>query len=485
MHNPQPDPTVFIWFRNDLRLADNQALTAACEHARAVNAKVKAVYLVTPEQWRLHDVGARQLDFIRRHLHELARALARLGVEFELWQCARYRDIASLWQQQLLQQHGIAIYAGREPEFNEICRDQQLLDVGVPLRLTDEHCLLPPLSVLNQSGDMYRVFTPFSRRWREQARCFAIVPLPAPTPIATALDNVQLETTQARIEQLFQPLINDVDTSSWPAGEGEAQRRLQQFIDNGVSDYQQLRDFPAVAATSSLSPYLTLGVISPRQCFAALLARFPEVLNDDTSPGRSWLTELIWREFYRHLLVAFPHLSKGANFNPLADNVIWRNHPQEFAAWCAGKTGYPIVDAAMRQLNSSGWMHNRLRMIVASFLSKHLLVDWRWGEQYFRQQLLDGDLAANNGGWQWSAGTGCNAQPWFRIFNPISQSEKFDADGRFIRHWLPELASTPLAELHRPNPARNLFNSDYPAPIVDHQAARERALKVLAVLKKA
>lgn len=485
MGNSRSDTTVFMWFRNDLRLTDNQALTAACEQARALNAKVKAVYLVTPEQWRLHDVGVRQLDFIRRHLHLLARSLALLGVEFELWHCARYRDVASLWQQQLQQQHGVAIHAGKEPEFNEICRDQQLLEQGLPLYLTDEHCLLAPLHVLNQTDEMYRVFTPFSRRWREQARRFAIVPLPAPTPIATALNDAQLETTLARIEQLFQPLTNEADTRAWAAGEGEAKRRLQQFIRDDVSDYQQQRDFPALAATSSLSPYLTLGVLSPRQCFAALLARFPEVLNDDTSPGRCWLTELIWREFYRHLLVAFPQLSKGGNFNPLADAIVWRNHPAEFAAWCAGKTGYPIVDAAMRQLNNSGWMHNRLRMIVASFLSKHLLIDWRWGEQYFRQQLLDGDLAANNGGWQWSAGTGCDAQPWFRIFNPISQSEKFDADGSFIRHWLPELAAIPLAELHRPQAGNRLVGKHYPAPIVEHSAARVRALTALAVLKKA
>ncbi|MDF0533896.1 deoxyribodipyrimidine photo-lyase [Shewanella sp. A32] len=485
MTSPDTKPTVFIWFRNDLRVTDNQALSAACEHAKTVNANIQAVYIVTPAQWQAHDVGSRQLDFIRRHLQLVARALASLGIELTVWQCQHFADIPALWQRQLSSRNIVAIYAGREPELNEIRRDQAMLNHGLPLQLTNEHCLLAPGSVLTKSGEMYRVFTPFFRRWREIAQQYPVVPLGPPAPVGPAIADVNIESLLDTINRYFLPLIKSDNHYQWPAGEGEAQRRLQHFVFTAVSDYQQQRDFPALDGTSSLSPYLTLGVLSPRQCFAALLARFPAALADDTSPGRCWLSELVWREFYRHLLVAFPVLSMGGNFNPLADGIVWRNHPQEFSAWCEGRTGYPIVDAAMRQLNNTGWMHNRLRMVVASFLSKHLLIDWRWGERYFRQQLLDGDLAANNGGWQWSAGTGCDAQPWFRIFNPISQSEKFDADGSFIRHWLPELRHWPLAQLHRPVPEKSLFTGDYPAPIVEHSSARQRALSALAILKKA
>jgi deoxyribodipyrimidine photo-lyase len=220
---------------------------------------------------------------------------------------------------------------------------------------------------------------------------------------------------------------------------------------------------------------------------------YPDALINEASPAKTWLNELIWREFYRHLLVAFPRLSRGQNFNLLGKNIQWRNDADEFSAWCKGQTGYPIVDAAMRQLNQTGWMHNRLRMVVASFLTKHLLIDWRWGEKYFRQHLIDGDLAANNGGWQWSAGTGCDAQPYFRVFNPMAQSSKFDPDASFIKQYVPEVANWPLKTIHQPQsvansvPSASLFDQaqpEYPSPIVEHAMARKRAIEVLSSLKK-
>ncbi|MFQ6372225.1 deoxyribodipyrimidine photo-lyase [Shewanella sp. YIC-542] len=476
-------PTVFMWFRKDLRLYDNQALTQACGRARALGGRVTAVYTVTPNQWQRHDMGLRQLDFIRRQLHTLAKDLAALGIELQLWHCPLFKEMGALWQQQLIRQQGVAIYAGQEAEIDERRRDESLLAQGLPLTLTHEHCLLPPGQVLTQNGDMYRVFTPFMRRWCQQAAAMVVRPLPAPAAVAAALPSAQLAGIHALIDRHFLPLTQKADSSYWPVGEDAAHQRLEAFTRHQLYDYPQQRDFPALAGCSGLSPYLTLGILSPRQCFAALLLHYPEVLYGVHSPGRSWLAELIWREFYRHLLVAFPRLGMGKNFNPLADGIIWRNNKEEFAAWCHGRTGYPIVDAAMRQLHHTGWMHNRLRMIVASFLSKHLLVDWRWGERYFRQQLLDGDLAANNGGWQWSAGTGCDAQPWFRIFNPMSQSEKFDGQGHFIRRWLPELQEWSLADLHRPAAGKR-STAGYPPPLVEHGFARQRALAALAVLKK-
>lgn len=474
----QQQKTVFIWFRQDLRITDNQALTAAVKMARQQRLPLKAVYIATPVQWQRHDVGPRQLDFMQRHLRCLQQALAMLGIELSLWCCDTFEDVLPLWQQQLEQQRAVAIFSGREPEINEQRRDQQLLDAGLPLNLTDEHCLLAPGSVRNQSGEMYRVFTPFFKRWREMASRKAFVPLPPPAPLASAISVPAPITLPVALG----------NSESWRAGEGEAKQRLQQFVLQAAEDYAQQRDFPAIDGTSSLSPYLALGVLSPRQCLVTLLATFPEAIVDDTSPARTWLAELVWREFYRHLLVAFPHLCMGVSFNPLGSDIQWRQADEDFAAWCEGRTGYPIVDAAMRQLNQIGWMHNRLRMIVASFLTKHLLIDWRRGERWFRRQLLDGDLAANNGGWQWSAGTGCDAQPYFRIFNPMTQSEKFDPDASFIKRYVPEVADWSLKQIHHPEQRSHaqLFTvSDYPLPIVEHSAARARALDRLSVLKKA
>lgn len=474
-----------MWFRQDLRLADNQALSAACDWARENGVALKAIYIATPTQWQRHDVAPIQLDFIERHINLLAQGLASLGITFELIQLDTFADVPAFIRDYCQQQGISRVFAGSEPEINEQQRDQACIQAGIPLVLSEEHCLLKPGTVLNLSGDMYKVFTPFSRKWREIAARHAILPLPVPAPLGPVLAEPK--------PHLFNN-VTKVSSELWAAGEGQAKRILSAFIQQKVQDYKQDRDFPAIDGTSSISPYLAIGVVSPRQCIAALLHDFPEVIVDDTSPARTWLNELTWREFYRHLLVAFPDLSKNHNFNRQADHVQWRNNPQEFAAWCEGRTGYPIVDAAMRQLNQTGWMHNRLRMVVASFLTKHLLIDWRWGERYFRQKLIDGDLAANNGGWQWSAGCGCDAQPYFRIFNPMSQSEKFDPDGSFIRKYLPELASWGIKQLHQPSTAQTpsffeqpLFNTKtaYPSAIVEHSAARSRALTVLGVLKKA
>ena len=223
---------------------------------------------------------------------------------------------------------------------------------------------------------------------------------------------------------------------------------VNRFISDKLADYQEYRDFPAIKGTSGLSPYLALGIVSAKQLLAQVQLHFPEVLENPSKAEFCWVNEIIWREFYRHLIVAYPKLCMGFNFNDKYDAVAWREDDSQFQAWCQGKTGYPIVDAAMRQLNKTGWMHNRLRMIVASFLTKHLLIDWRKGEHYFMSKLIDGDLASNNGGWQWAASTGCDAQPYFRVFNPITQSERFDPDGTFIRTYVPELKDVPAKHIH-------------------------------------
>ncbi|MGX9462312.1 deoxyribodipyrimidine photo-lyase [Shewanella sp. A14] len=469
-----------MWFRQDLRVADNPALFAACEFAKQHQGHVKAVYFVTPAQWAQHDVAPIQIDFIQRHVNLLAQSLAALGIALDVLHVELFDDIEPELTHYIAKYDIAAIFAGSEPEINERRRDSALIDGGMPLTVIDQDCVLAAGQVQNLSGDMYKVFTPFAKKWKSIASQKAIVPLAVPAPVAAAL------TSPPHIK--FG--CDKTNSEHWAAGEGAAKRVLDQFLATQVADYQSERDFPALEGTSRLSPFLAIGVISSRQCVSAILARYPEALVDDTCPAKTWLNELIWREFYRHLLVAFPRLSMAHNFNELGKGIAWRNNPNEFKAWCEGKTGYPIVDAAMRQLNQTGWMHNRLRMVVASFLTKHLLVDWRWGERYFRQKLIDGDLAANNGGWQWSAGTGCDAQPYFRVFNPMTQSSKFDPDASFIKRFIPEITVWSLTEIHQPKTVNvnDLFahtnNQAYPAPIVEHKMARLRAIEILSALKR-
>jgi deoxyribodipyrimidine photo-lyase len=465
-----------VWFRSDLRVQDNQTLVAACEHAVGEGRLVRAIFIVTPKQWQWHDVAPIQLDFIERQLNQLALELASLGIPLDVCHLDTFEQIPAYLQQYVKQWQVDSVFASSEPEFNECQRDLAVA-AKVHLTLYQQHCLLAPLSVRNLAGKMYKVFTPFAKKWREIARAKPIHTLAPPSAIAAPL--IVTEQIQFKCEK--------VCSNAWPIGEDAALAQLREFALTKAADYKASRDFPAIDGTSQISPYLAIGMLSSRQCIVAILSHYPDVFVHDESPGRCWLNEIIWREFYRHLLVAFPRLSKAQSFNRLADNIVWRNNTTEFKAWCDGRTGYPLVDAAMRQLNQTGWMHNRLRMVVASFLTKHLLIDWRWGERYFRQKLIDGDLAANNGGWQWSAGTGCDAQPYFRIFNPISQCEKFDPTGEFTRNYLPELESVDLKLIHKlkiPTQAQLFTGNGYICPIVEHKLARQRALIELAVMKR-
>jgi deoxyribodipyrimidine photo-lyase len=276
----------------------------------------------------------------------------------------------------------------------------------------------------------------------------------------------------------------DFDAAFFLAQEKRAIAQLRQFCQQAASDYEQQRDYPAIEGTSRLSASLATGGLSPRQCLNRLLVEQPKAL--EGGAGSVWLNELIWREFYRHLMTWYPALCRYQPFIRWTDRVQWQNNAAHLQAWQTGNTGYPIVDAAMRQLNATGWMHNRLRMITASFLVKDLLIDWRKGEQYFMSQLIDGDLAANNGGWQWAASTGTDAAPYFRIFNPTTQGEKFDRDGEFIRRWVPELHEVPGKAIHDPWTwaEKVQVTLDYPRPIVDHKQARLATLAAYEAARK-
>ncbi|MGL4207085.1 MAG: cryptochrome/photolyase family protein, partial [Aeromonadaceae bacterium] len=327
--------------------------------------------------------------------------------------------------------------------------------------------------ITTAAGTLFQVFTPFSRAWlaRLSQQGFGMA-APIEPQNRPAMPNVEWRPISLNYPKL--------PCEGWPASEKAIRQRLWLFAQHKLTGYGEKRDFPALAATSEISPYLAMGALSVRQCLAAIEAALGQLPLAQGAPGFAWLNELIWREFYQHLMALEPRLAKGEPFKRQMAHLAWRQDEALFAAWCGGQTGYPIVDAAMRCLAQTGWLHNRLRMIVASFLCKDLQLPWWWGERYFMQQLLDGELAANNGGWQWSAGTGADAAPWFRIFNPTTQGQKFDPQGEFIRTYLPELAQVPLKQLHAPHAwlvAQGQADR-YPAPIVDHAVARQITLSL-------
>jgi deoxyribodipyrimidine photo-lyase len=458
--------TALWWIRRDLRLSDNQALAAALGQAE----QVLPVFVIDPELLSSPYVGEKRLGFLYDGLRALEDDLHERGSQLVL---RRGDPIQVLTE--LCREAGVeAIFA--EVDYSPYARrrDQRAARV-LPIHFTGGLTVHPPDAIVKADGAPYTVFTPFSKAWL--ARAWPGEPLPAPSRIPTPC-GIQGEGIPA------DPRLPE--RIPFRAGEREAQRRLAAFTEKTISLYRENRNRMDLAGTSGLSPYLRFGMLSARQAVSA--ARQAEAQAADGGSRRSaeaWLNELIWREFYIAILYHFPYARQTA-FRPALRDIPWVNDPEDFAAWAQGCTGYPIVDAAMRQLLDTGWMHNRARMISASFLTKDLLVDWRWGERRFMQHLIDGDPAANNGGWQWTAGTGTDAAPYFRVFNPVLQGLKFDPDGAYIRKFVPELANAPGEFIHTPwkmpldlqKQVGCLIGRDYPAPIVDHRLARERMLLV-------
>lgn len=468
-----------LWFRNDLRIHDNPALLYFIEQLKKANTQGHAVFFITPKQWQQHDVAAIKIDFILRHVAFLKEQLLSLGIALQVIDVDDFEAQISFFTDLTKQTPALNVIANSEVEYNEQQRDIALVKQGVDLKLFEADVIVPKGKLLNQSGTMFKVFTPFKKAWLTYVKQFGFQYLNK-LVLSDEVNNINtigashsaVPDQSVDIEQYVNQRSNN-----WPLADVVEQSVIPNFISDKLEDYQDYRDIPSIKGTSGLSPYLAIGAISPRYLLTLLINNNPDILNSYDNKNFTWLNEIIWREFYRHLLFHFPKLCKHKSFNEKYQATRWHNNPELFKAWCEGKTGYPIVDAAMLQLNQTGWMHNRLRMIVASFLTKHLLVDWRWGEKYFMENLIDGDLAANNGGWQWAASTGCDAQPYFRIFNPIRQSERFDPDGTFIRKYLSELAEIPAKEIHFPHTylAKNNLTCYWPA-VVEHKKARELAL---------
>ena len=463
-------PSVALWWiRRDLRLSDNQPLAAA----QAQAGQVVPVFVLDPALWKSPQASEKRLAFLLGGLRQLDADLRARGSRLIVRQGRPRRELAALMAETGADQ----IFAEQDHSRYARQRDAEVAR-HLPLRLISSLTVHPPAAVLKADGTPYTVFTPFSRAWKALGLPSLHLVLPAPERIQTPTD---VRSDAIPGEPRLPPAVPFVP------GEAEAQRRLSLFVDQddpAIYRYGEGRNRIDEEGTSRLSPYLRFGMLSARQVAVAAYSAVESAPNPSAQASAgAWLNEIIWREFYISILYHFPDVLKQAFRAGLRD-IQWRNDEREFAAWCAGRTGYPVVDAAMRQLNETGWMHNRARMIVASFLVKDLLTDWRWGEQWFMRHLVDGDPAANNGGWQWTAGVGTDAAPYFRIFNPVLQGAKFDPQGGCVRRWVPELANVPDRFIHRPwdmpsdvqRASGCIIGQDYPAPIVDHALARERAL---------
>lgn len=468
-------PATIVWFRSDLRLADNAALLAAVERA----GPVLPVFIWSPEAKSDRAPGGASRWWLHHSLAALGGRLQERGSRLIIRQ-GRALDVI----RQLSRETGATAVLWNdcyEPAvFQSDSRIKAALGSdGIEAESTSGALLYEPWAIQNNAARPYRVFTPF---WKA---CLATGSPPAPLPSVDKLPAPRIWPASSALEAL--PLLPPKDWAgglreAWNPGERGAWANLVSFMATGLADYDRLRNFPAHAGTSRLSPHLHFGEISPRQVWHACLKN--AVRESYRSPQRSqFFAELGWREFAHHLLFHFPETT-NASFRHEFSNFPWHENAEFLCAWQRGQTGYPIVDAGMRQLWATGWMHNRVRMVVGSFLVKDLLIDWRRGAEWFRDTLVDADLANNTLGWQWVAGCGADAAPYFRVFSPVAQGEKFDPQGDYVRRWVPELAGLPAKWIHKPFDAPSAILREagvdlgrtYPAPLVSHAAARLVAL---------
>ena len=466
--------SVIHWFRRDLRITDNSALNAAS----ALSDQVVPVYVVS--DWRANHrwTGSNRQSFLCGCLASLAQSLKEIGGSLVI----RQGDAVEALEALALESRAEAIFFNRDPDpfGREIERRIQKMAAshGIAVHAVKDVCVHERDDVLTGAGESYRVFTPYSKAWAK---------LPRPL-VAGRLKSLR---TPGGIKSLPLPTIRSWALKSPPSsipgivepGERAARARMDELLANRLAGYGAGRDLPAAGATSRLSQDLRFGLLSIRELIQACEARSENLPAPGRDSAGKFLSELIWREFYMQILWHFPEVL-DSEFNPVFRGMEWPGRTANFARWCAGDTGFPIVDAAMRELNATGFMHNRARMISAMFLTKDLHLDWRLGESYFMQKLVDGEIASNNGGWQWSAGTGADAAPYFRIQNPWAQTKRYDPQAAYIKAWLPELQDVAPERLcQQPAPGCRLAKN-YPAPVVDHAAAREVTLDLFAGVRR-
>ncbi|MBC7429190.1 MAG: deoxyribodipyrimidine photo-lyase [Bacteriovorax sp.] len=465
------------WIRRDLRLHDHYALREALNSASECLVAFIFDELILD---KLHNKNDPRVTFIFDSLKEIEHELQKHGSSLIVRFGNPIEEIPKLVAEYkidaLFFNHDYEPYAKkRDDEVEKILRSK-----NVEVFHYKDHVFFEKKEILNGSGEIYKVFTPYKNKWLET---FRSQDEHIPDYKCSLKKLSPLKNSKNIIDHDWMTEINFLETPCiLKGGSIEAMKRLHHFKEF-ISNYKEARDIPALEQTSNLSSYIRMGNLSIRDMIRLAVEK-------DNVGYNTWLSEIVWRDFYQMILDAFPHVDKKS-FRPEYDNIKWLGRMTDFESWCDGQTGYPLVDSAMRCLNTTGMMHNRLRMVVASFLTKTLLIDWRLGEKYFAEKLLDYDMAANNGGWQWSASTGVDAQPYFRIFNPYNQSEKFDPKGIYIREWCPELANFSSKSIHSPHDtemeeqlaAGCFIGRDYPHPIVGYKQQRDRALSMYKAVK--
>lgn len=491
-------PSALVWFRRDLRCDDHTAL----HHALTTHARVIGVFIFDREILdALPHPADRRVEFIWHSIQELKQHLSEMGGDLLVFHASAAQAIPTIARALKVK----TVLTHRDYEPTAIARDQRvaaaLSETGIAFADFKDTCIFEKDEVLTQAGGRFSVFTPYKNAWLKRLTPQHLQEQPV-LPHASAFSRADAAQRQALSDAmghdgLTMPELGAMGFESTnlselkiQAGQSGAQATLDAFLSR-MDAYKRTRDFPAVKGVSYLSVHMRFGTLSIRQAARLAWSLFQSTGSEG---AMGWLNELIWRDFYFQILFHNPRVVERA-FKAEYDQIVWDTDAKAqalYTRWCEGQTGYPLVDAAMRQLKQTGWMHNRLRMVVASFLTKDLGLDWRWGEKWFADNLNDFDLSANNGGWQWASSSGCDAQPYFRIFNPVSQSEKFDPDGKFIQRYCPELAKLPKRLIHAPWEAPPMelqmagvqLGQNYPRPCVDHAVAREKTLARYAVVKK-
>ena len=458
-----------VWFRSDLRIDDNPALNAALSSCD----EVLAIYIFSQSQWEIHNESNIKQEFLFKNLTELKASLENLNIPLIAINADSYQTLPQDLSSFVVEQKIDHVFCNNEFGFNERVRDQNSKELlkknNIKFSSFNDQVIYDPGFLKTGQGKPFSVFTPFKRRWVENFDMnfleleFSFKKLKNTSPIQSDLSVLKfIKTHSANIDL-------------WPAGEIAAQEKLKNFLQSKAQLYSESRNSPIIDGTSRISPYLALGILSPKRCILEGL----KLNNFEFTSGNKgickWIDEIVWREFYRNIMHSFAKVSKNQPFQDYTNSIQWRFSSEELEAFHAGKTGFPIVDAGIRQMLAEGWMHNRLRMVVAMFFTKNMLHDWRLGEAYFMQNLIDGDFASNNGGWQWSSSTGTDAAPYFRIFNPVTQSTNFDKEGLFIKKYVPELKDLDKSVIHDP-PKEHRKYCGYPDQILDLKTSRLRAI---------
>ena len=466
-----------VWFRSDLRIDDNPALTNALNSCDAV----LAIYIFSQSQWEIHNESNIKHEFLLNNLTKLQESLSTLNIPLIAFNTDSYKTLPKDLSSFAVEQKIDHVFCNNEFGLNEALRDKNSIDslkkYNIEFSSFNDQVIYEPGFLKTGQGKPFSVFTPFKRRWVENFDMNFL-------ELATPSKQKKAPSIQSDLSILKFVKTHSANIDLWPAGESAAQDKLEDFLHSKANFYNASRNSPILDGTSRISPYLALGILSPKRCILEGL----KLNNYEFTSGNKgickWIDEIIWREFYRNIMYAFPKVSQNQPFQDYTKSIRWRYSEKELEAFYEGKTGFPIVDAGIRQMLSEGWMHNRLRMVVAMFFTKNMLHDWRLGEKFFMQHLIDGDFSSNNGGWQWSSSTGTDSAPYFRIFNPITQSQNFDPDGEFIKKFIPELKDFSIANIHQPKD--DLFSStDYPSPILDLKESRIRAIQAFKDAREA